>query len=86
MLHPLTVNLRAFELTALLEASISGSDSSFARFTTGIERQRCLDLLSWSRSLDGAVAISVYPSEEDGLEDLEILNDGSGDSPQDDQP
>jgi hypothetical protein len=78
MMDPLTVLLAPQELVRLLEDLLAhpASDAITRPRLTPADTPRCLDLLEWARGLSGSVSLSIYPSDEDGFEDLEALLNG----------
>jgi hypothetical protein len=77
MLHPLTVQFDASEVVMLLEAALANDaateDGANSRFGDSAERGRCLEMLAWARGLRGMVPICIYPSDDDGLDELDSL-------------
>lgn len=90
MLNPLTIELSASDLESLLRKALTNELDSKRPVGISVvdvrERQRCVDLLAWLALQTGAVAISLYPASEDGLEDLDTLEAEEGTSDAEDLP
>lgn len=76
MMHPLTLSLPAEQVVRLLELVVSSESLDVGggkAIVTPAERLRCLDLLEWARGTAGPMSVSIYPTAEDGLDDLEDI-------------
>ena len=92
MLHPLEVRLNRAYLTDVIRTQLTAlqtrdkrNDTSEQLQVARASTQQCIDFLSWLSGQPEQVHIALYPSNDDGLADLEdlteLLSDEDSDLP-----